>query len=146
MAMSSDFKKYQDFAAEITALLHRERPAHARELVQDHFVPTGVAGIVAAYHPFTTWMYRFDDLKKRPRWRWGRPIKTATAISGFRLRHRCGGRPHTIRARVSRPEHQGSAAPDSRATRSCIMSWFMERAGCFRPSTRRKSTRATMTR
>ena len=63
---SSAPKKFKDFEAEIEALLRRERPSDVRALLHRPTVPTGFSGLYAAYHPFTVWMYRFDDLKKRP--------------------------------------------------------------------------------
>lgn len=62
---SDDPKNYKDFKADMEALIQRERPSDFRELTQDHALPTGFSGILAGYHSFVTWMYRFDDLKKR---------------------------------------------------------------------------------
>jgi hypothetical protein len=62
---SDDPKDYKDFKADIEALLQRERPFDARELTQDHRLPTSLSGILIGYHSFVRWMYRFDDLKKR---------------------------------------------------------------------------------
>jgi Effector protein len=54
------------FSAEIKELLQRERPADMRALLEAGGKATGYAGVYTRYFPFSFWMYRFDDLQKRP--------------------------------------------------------------------------------
>jgi hypothetical protein len=59
-------ERYRRFAIQIEDQLQKERPAEARDLMSWMETPTGYGGIYIQYFPFSLWMFRFDEGRKRP--------------------------------------------------------------------------------